>query len=177
MIDPTSATAVQTPLSALTFIVAPALLTNATSVLAMSTINRHLRTRDRMHEMFKRADPVDETAAERAQRLETVDRVQKQGELLLASLHAIYLALAAFAGSTLVTLLGASLSWFYEGPAFQVFVGLGILLGCVGVGGLMMGSWHLFHATRISLVNMKIEADIIRRRGLPQEKGPDTVLG
>jgi hypothetical protein len=41
------------PFAVLTFIAAPALLTNATSVLAMSTINRMLRTRDRMHELFK----------------------------------------------------------------------------------------------------------------------------
>ena len=36
------------PFAVLTFIVAPAILTNATSVLAMSTINRMLRTRERM---------------------------------------------------------------------------------------------------------------------------------
>lgn len=57
---------IQSPFSLLTFIVAPALLTNATCVLALSTINRMLRAP-----------------------------------------HSIYVALGAFAGATLVTLLGA----------------------------------------------------------------------
>ena len=49
-------TLVQSPFAALTFIAAPALLTNASSVLALSTINRMLRTRDRMHELFVKSE-------------------------------------------------------------------------------------------------------------------------
>ncbi|SDT88360.1 Protein of unknown function [Verrucomicrobium sp. GAS474] len=162
MIDPAAA---QAPFSALTFIVAPALLTNATSVLAMSTINRHLRTRDRMHELYKLPDPKDESAPDRARRMLHVDRIQRQGELLLHSLHAIYIALAAFSGSTLVTLLGASLATVFPGFAYHLFINVGLVLGCVGVGGLMLGSWQLFRATQLSLVNMQMEADAIRNRG------------
>jgi len=43
---------VVTVLAALTMIVAPAMLTNASCVLALSTINRMLRTRERMRESF-----------------------------------------------------------------------------------------------------------------------------
>ena len=50
--EPTSLT--HSPFAVLTFIVAPALLTNSSSVLALSTINRTLRTRERMHELFAR---------------------------------------------------------------------------------------------------------------------------
>jgi hypothetical protein len=46
----------QNPFAILTVIVAPAILTNATSVLAMSTINRMLRTRQRMHELFQESE-------------------------------------------------------------------------------------------------------------------------
>jgi len=42
----------RSPFAVLTFIAAPAPLTNATSVLALSTINRMLRTRDRMTELL-----------------------------------------------------------------------------------------------------------------------------
>jgi hypothetical protein len=46
------------PFAILTFIAAPAILTSATSELAMSTANRMLRTRDWMHELLKEsADP------------------------------------------------------------------------------------------------------------------------
>ena len=54
IMEPT--TLVQSPFAALTFIAAPALLTNASSVLALSTINRMLRTRDRMHELFVKSE-------------------------------------------------------------------------------------------------------------------------
>ncbi|HEY8966674.1 MAG TPA: DUF2721 domain-containing protein [Candidatus Methylacidiphilales bacterium] len=163
MIDATATAAAVGP-SALTFIVAPALLTNATSVLAMSTINRHLRTRDRMHELYRLPDPAQESFEERELRLTQVDRVQRQGELLLGSLHSIYIALAAFAGSTLVTLLGAVLSPVVAEAVYHGFLTFGVILGCVGVGGLMLGSWQLFRATQISLVNMQFEADAIRAR-------------
>ena len=49
-------TLAQSPFAVVTFIAAPALLTNASSVLAMSTINRMLRTRDRMHELFAKSE-------------------------------------------------------------------------------------------------------------------------
>ncbi len=62
------------PFAVLTFIAAPAILTNATSVLAMSTINRMLRTRDRMHELLKEsANPAnlqDTKFVERTNRVE-----------------------------------------------------------------------------------------------------------
>jgi hypothetical protein len=57
----------QSPFAVLTFIAAPALLTNASSVLAMSTINRMLRTRDRMHDLFaeSKATTLAQPEAER----------------------------------------------------------------------------------------------------------------
>jgi hypothetical protein len=48
--DPSSL--LQSPFAPLTFVVAPALLTNASSVLAMSTVNRMVRAHDRMHGFF-----------------------------------------------------------------------------------------------------------------------------
>ena len=102
-------TLAQSPFAALTFIAAPALLTNATSVLALSTINRMLRTRDRMLELFTKSEAGALGEVESARLVEQVNRVEQQATLLLRALHSIYVALAAFACATLVTLLGASL--------------------------------------------------------------------
>src|SRR6267143_827617 len=107
MMEPVSLT--QSPFAVLTFIVAPALLTNASSVLALSTINRMLRTRDRMHELFAKSEAGGHSEAEAARLVEQVNRVEKQALLLLRALHSIYVALGAFAAATLVTLLGAGL--------------------------------------------------------------------
>jgi len=97
---------VQSPFAALTFVAAPALLTNASSVLALSTINRMLRTRDRMHELFAKSESGKVSEQESVRLIEQVDRVERQAALLLRALRSIYVALAAFASATLVTLLG-----------------------------------------------------------------------
>src|SRR5437773_4458586 len=142
----------QSPFAVLTFIAAPALLTNASSVLALSTINRMLRTRDRMKELFAKSQADTEPDAVRL--VAQVDRVEKQAILLLRALHSIYVALGAFSGATLTTLLGAGLAHF-QGAWLGALAALGLALGFVGVGGLVFGSFNLFRATQISLINIR----------------------
>src|SRR5438034_6728206 len=100
--EPTSLT--HSPFAVLTFIVAPALLTNASSVLALSTINRMLRTRERMKELFAKSEAGGQSEVESLQLVRQVDRVEKQAVLLLQALRSIYVALGAFVSATLVTL-------------------------------------------------------------------------
>jgi len=152
----------ESPFGVVTFIAAPALLTNASSVLAMSTINRMLATRDQMQKMYFRSEEGKLPHPEHF--LAKVDRVEKQALLLLGALHAIYTALAAFAGATLVTLLGAAAAAFVAQDILHLIIGLGLALGFVGVGGLMMGCGKLFKATQISLINIQDEAMQIRER-------------
>ena len=155
----------QSPFAALTFVAAPALLTIASSVLALSTINRMLRTRDRMHELFARSEKATELAGAEAMRLvEQVDRVEKQAALLLASLRSIYVALASFACATLVTLLGAGLAPLQGALWLRLLAGLGVALGLAGVGGLVISCLNLFRATQLSLLNIQDEASVIRGR-------------
>lgn len=160
--DPSALT--DSPFAALTLIVAPAILTNACSVLAMSTINRMLKTRDRMYELFAQSDAGGKSPEESALLMDQVNRVEKQALLLLRALHAIYIALGAFAGATLVTLLGASVAVIRGSFWIQVSSVLGALLGALGVGGLIFGSSQLLAATRLSLLNLRQEAEMIRVR-------------
>src|SRR2546421_1005194 len=154
----------QSPFAVVTFIAAPALLTNASSVLAMSTINRMLRTRDRMRELFNQSEAGKEMEVEaRTALMEQVDRVENQAVLLLRALKAIYVALGAFAGATLVTLLGAAVAPFQEAIFFRGLAGLGLALGFVGVGGLVAGALNLFRGTQVSLVRIPEEAGWVRR--------------
>ena len=152
----------QNPFGVLTFIVAPAILTNATSVLAMSTINRMLRTRDRMHELLK--ESADPATLRETKFVEKANRVEQQAVLLLSALRWIYVALGAFAAASLVTLLGALFSELEHETLIHVIIGAGFLLGFVGVGGLIGGCVNLFHATQLSLVNIRDEAALIRAR-------------
>lgn len=154
----------QNPFAVFTFIAAPALLTNASCVLAMSTINRMLRTRDRMHELFKESENGNQKGDDAERLVDQVNRIERQALLLLRALHAIYVALGSFAAATLVTLLGAGLAAFQGATWFRWLLALGLLLGFLGLGGLVVGSANLFQATRISLVNIREEAMLIRER-------------
>jgi hypothetical protein len=160
----------QNPFAVLTFIVAPALLTNTSSVLAMSTINRMLRTRERMRELFSESVRPAETESERTQTVTQVNRVEKQAMLLLRALHSIYVALGSFAGATLMTLLGAGLAHYHSLRWFSVLGWFGLGLGFLGVCGLIFGSALLFQATQLSMMNIREEAALIRERN--QRRGP-----
>ncbi|MBO0726934.1 MAG: DUF2721 domain-containing protein [Blastocatellia bacterium] len=160
----------QNPFAALTLVAAPALLTNASSVLAMSTINRMLRTRDRMHELLNQSEAGVQSEAEAARMLRWVNRVETQGALLLRALHSIYVALGSFASGTLVTLLGAGVAPFQGDLWLHVMAWFGVGLGLAGVGGLVYGCANLFHATRLSLINIREEASIVRERLAPLKK-------
>jgi len=152
----------QNPFAVLTVIVAPAILTNATSVLAMSTINRLLRTRDRMHELFAASENAKEFRGETF--VVQVNRVEQQAAYLLNALRWIYTALGAFAAASLVTLLGAVAGQLENEHFMRVVTGIGFLLGVAGVAGLIGGCLNLLHATQLSLVNIREEAAMIRQK-------------
>lgn len=153
----------QSPLAVLTLIAAPAILTNATSTLASSTLNRMFRTRDRMNELFAKSETGNLPEAEVPFLLEQVNRVEKQAVLLLRALHSIYVALGAFAAATLVTLLPEGLAPLWGALWFRAMAGFGFALGLVSVGGLVFGSVKLSKATRMSLDNIRTEAELIRQ--------------
>jgi hypothetical protein len=154
----------QSPFAVLTLIGAPALLTNTSSVLALSTTTRMLRTRERMETLFARSATPDLSPAEAARLVETVNRVEHQAGLLLRSLHAIYIALGSFSAATLVTLLGAALAPYQAALWFRGLTWLALGLGLAGVSGLIFGCAKLFQATQLSLVMTREEAAIIRQR-------------
>jgi hypothetical protein len=164
----------QNPFAALTFIAAPALLTNASSVLAMSTINRMLRTRERMTQLLDKVETGLHSESDAARMIMMVNRVETQGTLLLRALHSIYVALGSFASATLVTLLGTGVAPFHGDLWLHLMAWLGGGLGLAGVGGLVFGCANLFHATRLSLVNIHEEASIIRERLAPFKKAGAT---
>jgi hypothetical protein len=154
----------QSPFVVVTFIVAPAMLTNASSVLAMSTINRMLRSRDRMAQLNARSEAGGLSEMETQNLLRQVARVEQQGLLLLTALRSIYLALGAFAAATLATLLAAVLEQFHVAFWFHTLTTVGLALGCLGVTGLISGSLRLFRATKLALANIRDDAAMIRER-------------
>ena len=150
------------PFAILTFIAAPAILTNATSVLAMSTITRMLRARELMHTLYTESEAA--AKSHDADFLAQVARAERQGILLLTALRWIYIALGSFAAASLVTLLGAAAEELGAKDLMHLVMGASLVLGVVGVTGLVCGCLHLLRATQLSLVNIREQADAIRAR-------------
>src|SRR3954469_20930812 len=148
----------QNPFAILSLVAAPALLTNATSVLALSTINRILRSGDRMRALSIQLEAKDNSASKRIFLLAQVERVERQALLQLRGLHAIYIALGCFASASLISVVGASLAQASLHIWFELMVGLGLVVGFVGAAGLVWGSTNLLRATRLSIQNITDEA-------------------
>src|SRR6266568_6804357 len=98
------------PFAILTFISAPAVLTNASCVLLFGTGNRYGRAIDRMHEL---SDMVESGANLLEDELRLRIRQLEAGEtrtlLIVRALTCFYTAVAGFVASTVVSLIGAVL--------------------------------------------------------------------
>jgi hypothetical protein len=149
----------------LTLIAAPALLTNASSVLALGTSNRFARAVDRQRQLTGLLELDDgQGDSEQANlRLSQLRRAERRAELILRALTSCYTSLGSFAAASLISLLGAVFGEQYMAVSFAVR-GLALGIGLVGVGGLVFGCSLLIRETRITLAGLREEAQFIRAR-------------
>src|SRR6202012_3066970 len=127
------------PFSILTVVVAPAVLTNASSVLALGTNNRLARVADRTHAataQLARLAPGDRDHQITAAQLPDL---QTRAQLLLRALRCFYLGLGLFASSALVSIAGSSVVYYGQPAAFQIAAGIGVVCGASAVIALVCG--------------------------------------
>jgi hypothetical protein len=154
--------AAATPFAALSLIVAPAILTNACSVLAMSTSNRLARAVDRARELSREVE-LETDGPERARHLRDLSVTETRALILMRVLRSFYLALAGFALATLVSLIGALLT--STGPfVVGIFEVLAISAGGVAVAALMQGSVLLMRETRMAVRILQERAAMARAK-------------
>lgn len=153
----------QNPFAALSLIAAPAILTNASSVLALSATNRFLRAGERMRALAGELGKL-ELGEMHALILVQSNRVERQAVLLLTALRGAYVALASFAAASLVSIVGAGLAPTSFHVASYATVALALIIGFIGAGGLVVACTHLFRATQLSFLNIREEAALIRKR-------------
>lgn len=153
------------PFASLSLIAAPAVLTNASSVLALGTSNRFARAIDRARALSAlleketvSADPMT------LLRVRQLNRVERRSLLLLYALRAFYLALGSFAASALISLIGASVVTSPHRVLFRVTVWIATATGAVGVGGIVYGCSVLVAETRLAVQNVSEEATLIREK-------------
>jgi hypothetical protein len=155
------------PFAILTFIAAPAILTNASTVLAMSTTSRMLRARELMHALYTESEAA--AKSHDGAFLTRMHRAERQAILLLRALGWIYSAVGAFATAALVTLLGAATDELGDHTLMYAAMPVSLILGLAGVAGIVGGCVSLLRATQLSLLNTRDEAAAIRARHHPQK--------
>jgi hypothetical protein len=151
------------PFTILTLIAAPAVLTNASSVLALGTSNRFARAVDRARALSATLESKRERndALDRLRVLQ-LNRSEKRAIMLLHALTCFYAALGSFALSALVSLLGSLFATKSIHVLFTISEVAGILAGFIGVGGLVVGCTILIRETRLAIMNLSDEAAYVR---------------
>jgi hypothetical protein len=148
----------ESPFAALTIVVAPAILTNASSVLCLGTGNRLARVADRARAVsaqLARLGPNGENHALYRQQLEVLDA---RFNLVLRALTLFYMSLASFAAAALISLLGSIFAVTAPNAGFVAAALLGLLSGMVGVAGLVAGCAMMVQETRLAVQDLRQEA-------------------
>jgi hypothetical protein len=157
MSDPTN------PFAALSLIVAPAVLTNASSILVLSTSNRLARAVDRARALAASLEsPARADESLTALRFKEMDSAERRALLLLSALRFFYVSIGAFATAALTSLVGAALlgTPVEVLPATLEFVA--VAAGFIGVMGLVLGCVLLLRETRIAVRVVSEEATHLR---------------
>jgi hypothetical protein len=155
------------PLAVLTFIVAPAVLTNASSVMGLQTANRFARAVDRTRSLSGQVGAAGEADPELPFRRRQLAFAERRTLLLVRALTCFYVSVGAFAASSFTSLLAAIFVIARLKGAELGAMCLALGSGVVGVGGLLAGSGLVVLETRYALIILREETDLVRRRGKP----------
>ena len=173
------------PFAVLTAVVAPAILTNACSVLALGTSNRLARVVDRTRVVARELAAIEAAGGDALSAEETTRNqrssaesavlsrsrveyeswakqlagLQVRTQLLVKALRVIYGSLGLFATAALVSVVGSIVTYYgQQRILFQLMAGLALLAGAVAVVGLASGSALMVHETRLAVQNLAEEA-------------------
>jgi hypothetical protein len=162
--------------AAFSMIVAPAILTNAASVLAMSTSNRLARAVDRARDLARQLETAEAAAGgadvearrDFERRLQELTATEQRTTMLLRVLQSFYFALGGFAWSTLSALLGAVIARFGPGTLLVTLEFFAVAAGTIGVAALVRGSIILVRETGIAVRIVSERAASVRARARVQ---------
>jgi hypothetical protein len=142
----------------LTFIAAPALLTNASTVLVLSTSNRFARAVDRARILEHAPDAPDRARA--------LTLVTRRALALNRALTAFYVAIASFALGTFSELLGGGIAAIVRGEIAPVITMVGLLAATIGTVAIATGAAFLVAETWDAYGGLREEArDILHPPG------------
>jgi hypothetical protein len=154
----------------MTLIVAPAIMTNAASVLTLGTGNRLGRVVDRSRELSKILHDLDPDGHDYQVRMKQLDRLQRRSRIVVRALTAFYFAVGSFAVSALVSLGGAALASSGHLFGFRAAAGAAIIVGSLAVVALATGCTLLVAETRLAVISLAEEAELLRAKRIQVTK-------
>ena len=149
------------PFAVLSAVAAPAILTNACSVLALGTANRIARVVDRTREVLHLRAGADSTTQHGygAQ----LHSLRRRGDLLLHALRLFYTGLAMFATTALTAIIGSLVVAYNITLAFHVAALIGLAVGSCGVFALVSGCYLMVRETRLAISGLRAEYEFALR--------------
>ena len=155
----------ENPFAVLTTVVAPAVLTNACSVLCLGTSNRVARVVDRSRVVAGELGRLGPGSDERESWEDQLEVLRARAHSLLWSLRVFYAALASFALAALTALIGSASASLDQQWLFRVAAGIGLAAGLVGVTGLALGCALMVNEVRLAIkqIGKEAESDLPRR--------------
>lgn len=158
------ATFADSPFAALTIIVAPAILTNASSVLALGTGNRIARVVDRSRYLTSQLSTETLDDLHRQVFRDQLAGLQIRAQMLLRALRWFYTSLGSFAAAALIAVIGSTIAMATGVPGVaDTFATIGLCVGTLGVTGLVTGCSLMVRETRLAVRFLTEEAKLVTR--------------
>ena len=152
----------ENPFAVLTLIAAPAVFTNASSVLALGTGNRLARVVDRTRQLTKQLRDPAQNKSETEMDLRHITRLEQRASLLVRAMGHFYAAIGSFAAASLVSIFGAVLAVHPSRVPFAVIGGVSFVAGAIGFAALVVGCTLLVGETRLALRSISEEAEMAK---------------
>lgn len=146
------------PFAVLTAIVAPAILTNASSVLALGTSNRLARVVDRTRIVAAQLASFEPGTADYQVWAAQLAPLHVRSQLLVKALRFFYAGLGLFAASALVSVGGSIVAYYGQPVLFRAAAALAVLTGGSAVFGLCAGCVQMVRETQLAVKYLEEEA-------------------
>ena len=148
------------PFAVLTAIVAPAILTNASSVLALGTASRLGRVVDRTRIVARDLAGYTPDSSEHRAWMAQLQALRTRSQMLVRALSLFYAALGLFASSAFISLGGSIAAFYGQRIPFLVAAALAILTGGAAVAGLSFGCALMARETQLAVKTLADEAAV-----------------
>jgi hypothetical protein len=155
---------VDNPFAVLTTVVAPAVLTNACSVLCLGTSNRIARVVDQSRMVGAELEALAPDSPEKQRWEQQFTVLRSRARHLFWALRLFYASLGAFAAAALIAVVGSAIAASSLWSMFQAAAAVGLAVGTAGVGGLTVGCALMVGEVRLALKQTADEADRILSR-------------